>query len=133
MATDEPMLLPFNESYDGTDVNPGGNPARFITGAEDGLTAHSGGGHAGLALSTLADVHRITTVAADHDSVLLPASQAGLNQYVVNAGAHILDIYGLGTDTINAIAANSPLSIAAGKTVLLTCPVAGAWYGILTA
>jgi hypothetical protein len=93
------------------------------------ITAHSGGGQAN-AVPITTKVAYVTTVAADHDSVVLPAAVVGLSITILNEGAHILDVYGNGTDTINAIAASSPLSLASPKTCILTCPVAGKWYSI---
>lgn len=97
-----------------------------------GVTAHSGGGQAN-AVAITAQQTQVSTVAADHDSVILPPSAAGMLLLVANAGAHILDIYAHASETINAIAALSPISPAAGKNILFFCPIAGNWYGILTA
>lgn len=134
MPTPEPMLLPFNEEYDGTDVNPGGNPTRFITGAEDGLTAHAGGGQANaLPLSTGADIHRITTCATIGDSVKLPPSIPGLEEIVINNGATSLNVFPQTGDQINALAVNTAFAVAAGKTASFYCPLAGAWHSILSA
>lgn len=98
-----------------------------------GLTAHSTGGQSSATPIT-SRIAYVTVVAADHDSVLLPVSTPGLELTVINNSAHILDVYGRGNDTINAIAATSPYTgMTAGKTARFTCPAAGKWFANLSA
>jgi hypothetical protein len=103
------------------------------TSSPTGLTARSGGGQANATPITT-KIAYVTLVQADHDSVLLPVSTQGVELTVINAGGHILDVYGRDNDTINAIAATNPFTgMAAGKTARFTCPVEGKWFALLTA
>ena len=95
------------------------------------LTALAGGGQSGATLLSAA-LNRVTTVATDHDSAILPASSPGNVVAVFNKGAHILDVYANGTEVINAIAASSPISLAAAKSAFFVCSVAGTWDTIPT-
>ena len=98
-----------------------------LDASTDAITAHSGGGQASaVALTT--PLNRVTVCAADHDSVKLPAAKAGMKVSVINSTAHILDVYATGTETINAIAASSPLSVGAALVTELKCPVDGKWF-----
>ena len=105
-----------------------------LVSTQEGLTALSGGGAAGATVVT-AEIARFTTVAADHDSCILPLAVPGVELTIINAGSHILDVYPNQTspDQINAIAAGSPFSPAAAKVVMFFCTKAGFWHTILTA
>ena len=97
------------------------------------LTALSGGGQTG-ATQLQTGLNQIATVAAGNDSCILPASIPGNIVVVSNkAAANASNIYAQGTDTINAIAASSPFSLAANKVAIFFCFVAGTWNSILTA
>jgi hypothetical protein len=94
----------------------------------DALTAHSGGGKtSALALSK--QVNRFSTVAAELDSALLPASAAGGFVVVTNGGAHGADLYGAGSDTINDVLTTTAFYLPDGATALFYSTVAGKWYG----
>ena len=104
------------------------NAGEFIYESfSDTLTAHSGGGQAS-ALALTSEMNRITTVAAAGDSVRLPASAAGLTIILENAGANPMQVYGAGTDTINAVATATGVSQMQGSVVIYTCYTAGAWF-----
>lgn len=92
----------------------------------DNLTAHAGGGQ-GSALALTAEVNRVTTVATAGDSVSLPASAAGLDVVVINAGANPMQVYGAGTDTINGVATGTGVSQMPSSVVIYVCATAGAW------
>lgn len=98
-----------------------------VFSAADALTAHSGGGKAS-ALALAAQINRITVAAAEHDSVLLPAAVAGGFAVVINSGAHGVDAYGAGTDTINGVVTANPTFIPAGQMYVFYAPVAGKWF-----
>lgn len=101
-------------------------PTSFLIGSsQDGITAHSGGG-APSATPVTAQIVRVSTVAADHDSVKLPASLGGIELAIDNDGTHVLDIYPVGSDTIEDGA--GPISITAGSDISLVSPVTGKWY-----
>lgn len=93
------------------------------------ITAHSGGGKSS-AFALAAQVNRVATVAAQHDSLLLPPSAAGNLVVVTNDGANGADLYGAGTDTINNVATANSTYIPAGQTLVFWSPVAGKWFGV---
>lgn len=72
----------------------------------DGITAFAGGGKASATPLTSA-VNRLSTVATGADSVLLPAVSAndiGLEVEIINDGAAAAQVFGQGSDTIDAVA-----------------------------
>jgi hypothetical protein len=79
-------------------------------------------------------INRITTVAAGNDSVKLPASVAGMEIVVINAAAaNSAAVYPASGDAINALSANAAFTLAANKTAIFFCAVAGTWNSVLTA
>lgn len=101
--------------------------------ATDGLTALAGGAQAGTSLANYA-INRFTTVASAADSAQLPPAVAGRMRVVINAAAsNAMAVFGQTGDVINAIAANSAFSVAANKTAIFFCAVAGTWNSVLTA
>lgn len=86
------------------------------------LTAHAGGTQA-AALALTARYNRVDTVGSAADSVLLiAATQLGQRQHVKNnAGVNALQMFGAGTDTINAVATATGVALAAGKSVEVIC------------
>lgn len=108
--------------------------AGYVQGsAANALTAHAGGGQ-GSALALARQINRVTTVTTAGDSVLLPVSVAGRMVTVINAAAaNAMDIFPQSGDAINALSANTALSVAANKVVTFYCAVAGTWNSLLTA
>lgn len=101
--------------------------------AANALTAHSGGGQ-GSALALTKAINRITTVAAAADSVKLPAAVAGLSVVVTNAAAtNAMNCFPASGEVINALSANTALSIVANHTVIFFCAVNGTWNSVVTA
>jgi hypothetical protein len=98
------------------------------TSVTDAITAHAGGGQASATALTTG-LNRVTVVATAADSVRLPASAAGLEVWIVNDTANAMQVFGASTDTINNVATATGVSVAAGKTVVYRCPVAGKWFG----
>lgn len=98
----------------------------FYESAADGLTAHAGGGQAN-ATPLSKELNRVSTVATAGDSVVLPASAPGLTIIVINNGANSCQVFGLGTDTIDGVAAATGVSQMPGSSVIFTCTAAGAW------
>lgn len=133
-------LLTINYDVDGTQgqntykvsgddliVNPD------VSAAQNGLTALAGGGQSG-ATALKYGVNRVTVVATAGDSVLLPAAKAGHSVAVINAdAAEAMDMFPAVGESINALSANTALSVAVNKTLLLVCAVDGIWNSILTA
>lgn len=95
--------------------------------ATDNITANAGGGQTNATLLT-SEMNKVTTVATAGDSVKLPASVAGLTIILENAAANAMQVFGLGTDTINGVATATGVSQMAGSVVIYTCYTAGAWY-----
>jgi hypothetical protein len=96
-----------------------------------GLTAHAGGMQTS-ALQLTAYYNNVTTVATAADSVKLPASVAGLEVIVSNSAAsNAMQVFGLGTDTINSVAAATGVSQPAGTTMRYVCYSAGNWIANL--
>lgn len=102
--------------------------------SQNGITAHSGGTKA-AAFQLPANVAQfeIDTVAADTDSALLPAAKAGQTVMVFNAGAHTLDLYGKGTDTINLAVTATAYALTTGQCAIFFCCKDGIWGAIKTA
>lgn len=97
------------------------------------ITAHAGGGQ-GSATALTTAMNRVTTVATAGDSVVLPAAAAGRTVIVINAAAsNAMDCFPASGDSINALTADTALSIAANKSVMFNCVVAGIWNSIVTA
>jgi len=91
------------------------------------LTAHAGGGQ-GSALQLAKQMNRVTTVASAGDSVKLPAAVAGMQVLVINAAAsNAMDCFPASGEVINALAADTALSIIADSSVLFSCAVNGIW------
>lgn len=93
----------------------------------NGLTAHSGGGQAS-ALALVSYVNNISTVAAVGDSVRLPVSAAGMVIAVGNSATNAMQVYGAGTDTINAVATGTGVTQQPNTVCFYECSAAGAWF-----
>jgi hypothetical protein len=99
----------------------------------NGLTAKAGGGQSGATLLS-AELNRVTTVATAADSCLLGSAVPGATVWVVNAAsANAMNVFPATGESINALAANTALSVAANKVIVFTCAVAGVWNSLLTA
>ena len=132
-------FVPFGFALDASTVNPcrvlhspGVAAALQLSTATDGITALSGGGQSGATAIT-SKLNTVSTVAADHDSVLLPVAAAGLEVIIKNTSAHTLDIYPNTGDAIDAGAANAVYSLATVKSVHLFSTAAGHWRSLLSA
>lgn len=101
--------------------------------ADNALTAFAGGGQASATALTK-QINRVTTVASAADSVKLPAAKAGAEVWVINAAAaNAMTVYPQTGEVINALSANTGLSVAANKTIAFVCAVDGTWNSLLTA
>lgn len=97
------------------------------------LTAFAGGGQAS-AIQLQYGVSRVTTVASAADSVKLPKAQAGMSITVINAAAaNAMNVFPSSGEVINALSADTALSVAANKAIVFTCAVNGTWNSNLTA
>lgn len=111
--------------------------ASLISGATTaGVTAFAGGGQ-GSATAITTPVATVDTVATAADSVKLPApTYAGQMVLLVNSTANSMQVFGAGTDTINAVATATGVAQAAGKTALYiatTTGTAAKWFRNLSA
>lgn len=105
----------------------------FFHSAVSALTAHAGGGQ-GSALQLAKGINRVTTVTTAADSVKLPAAVAGMDVVVVNAAAaNAMDVFPASGESINALSANTAISVAANKVIIFYCAVTGIWNSNLTA
>lgn len=106
---------------------PNPQAALFFELSQDTITAHAGGGQA-AATQITGQTARVTVVATSGDSVVLPASAGGLEVLVINHGANPMQVYGLGTDTIDDQASATGVSQMQNSLVIYTCATAGNWY-----
>lgn len=93
-----------------------------IAGIQDGITAHAGGTKA-AAYQLTAAINRISTCATNGDSVLLPAvsvADVGLQVEVYNDGAADAQVFGNGSDTIDAVATATGVVLTAAKRCVYT-------------
>lgn len=94
----------------------------------NGITAHAGGGKANATqLDAKFDVHRISVCATAADSVLLPPAEAGRAVVVINDGAAAAQVFGKGTDTIDAVVTATGVPLTNAKRCIYYCVTAGAW------
>jgi hypothetical protein len=115
------------------DDNDVGLIAEAIGSVANAITARAGGGQA-LATPLTATINRVTTVATAADSVLLPAARAGAFVTVINAAAaNAMNVFPQTGQVINALAANTALSVVANRTVTFFCAVDGTWNSLVTA
>ena len=102
-------------------------------GAVNGVTAAVGSSQA-TGVAVTAAITRVTTVGTAGDALTLPKAAPGLQLVVINAAAaNSMDVFPAVGDAINALSADAALAVAANKTVLLVCAVAGFWNAIVTA
>lgn len=106
-----------------------------LVGVQDVLnsvTALAGGGKTGATPLTAA-INRISVCATAADSVLLPPALKGIDVFVQNDGVASAQVFGQGTDTINAVATATGVAQAAAKAALYVCYADGAWVRLLSA
>lgn len=107
----------------------------FKLGVNAAATAHAGGGQAN-ATQLSAGITSVATVATAADSVKLPPGEAGLVCILRNSAANSMQVFGNGTDTIDAVATATGVAQAAGIDALYYCisnQPAAAWGRILSA
>lgn len=96
------------------------------------ITAHSGGGQAN-AVALVQGINQIATVAANGDSVRLPASAAGISVVVINNSANNANLFPASGDSIESGSANAAFNVPGGKTATFFSPAAGQpWGGVLS-
>lgn len=80
-----------------------------------------------------ARINRVTTVGAANGAVVLPAALPGDLRIVTNVGANTANVFPVANEFITPGAANASVQIAANKTAIFSCGVAGKWDMVLTA
>jgi hypothetical protein len=129
-------------------VYPAGRAVNFQTGtglhdvsmlaSGNGWSAASiaarAGGTQALATPIRSAITLIAVCATAADSVQLPPAVGGQLLWLVNAGAASAQVFAAaGADTINGVANGTGIALANGKSLTLVCPLAGAWFTILSA
>lgn len=103
----------------------------MIQSLENSITAAPGGTQAkAIPLGLGYGIHVVTTVASGNDSVAMErlATGSGYMTWIYNAAAsNSMQLYGQGTDTIDAVATATGVAIAAGRGRLLFDYAAGKW------
>lgn len=100
--------------------------------ATDAITARASGGQTNATALT-ATFNNVTVVATAADSVKLPLAVAGLWVAVRNSAANSLQVFGDGTDTINAVATATGVAVPTLTSTLFFCVTsapAGKWFGV---
>lgn len=99
---------------------------------EAALTAKGGGGQDSSATSTHA-VAIVATVSAGNDSFTLPAATgSGRVRLVSNqAAANSMQLFGLGSDTVNAANSGTGVAVAAKKNALCVDYASGKWFAVI--
>lgn len=125
-----------------TSAYTGGNTQRpidlFLTdesSANDAVAAAAGGGQTNATQLT-ATSNNVTTVATAADSVKLPLAVAGARVHIRNSAANSMQVFGAGTDTINAVATATGVAQAATTSAIYFCTKsapAGKWFRVLSA
>jgi hypothetical protein len=98
-----------------------------------GLVALASGGQTGATPMMEGHINHVGTVATAADSVMLPLAKAGACVWGVNATANSMNMYPRSGQTINALAADATLAIAAGKAFHAFCATSGNWRVVLSA
>lgn len=97
------------------------------------VTATPAGTQATSVLLNAAQVN-ITAVATANDGVKLPPALVGMEVSIVNSdAADAAQIFASGSDTINATAGATGVSLAAGAAIILRCIKDGNWRRFVSA
>lgn len=119
------IVLPGKRLLDGDAINDLANLINFASTYS--LTALAGGGRPG-ATQLNNGLNQVTTVASGADSVVLPSAVKGSLVYVINDGASAMQVFALGSDTIDGTAGATGVSQAAGASSWYVCPKNAVWY-----
>lgn len=132
-----PLPFPYS-TWDGvsyTRTMPGGASvildanARVIFPATTGIVANPGGGRAG-ATALPGEFNQVTTsvaAVAPFDSVVLPASNAGLDIVVANQTNNPIQVFAAGADTINGVAGATGITQPPNSVEVYYCVAPGLW------
>ena len=103
------------------DTSTGGYSIKSVTA---GITAANPGNQTDGALTT--DINEVSTVGADNDAVTLPSAATGMEVFIINNGANILEIWPFTDDDLGA-GANTATTLAAGANVTFVAYNAVNW------
>jgi hypothetical protein len=101
----------------------------------DNLVALAGGGQAG-ATALREGINRVVTVATAADSAGLPQTGENIGETVIfvpAAAANARTVYPAPGEFINALSANTGISVAANRVIAFYCTSPGRWHSQLTA
>lgn len=110
-----------------------------LMAAGNGFSAASITAHAGGTRTPATPIRQALTLiavcATAGDSVMLPPATGGQLLWLSNAGAASCQMFADSStsDTINGVVAATGVALAAGKSMVLMCPLPGAWFGVLSA
>lgn len=107
--------------------SPSANTSLFNELAQTGITANATQTQA-AATPITGQMALVSTVAAAGNGIVLPASAAGLEIFVINKGANPMQVYGLSADKIDDQTASVGVVQMAGSAVIYACAAAGNWY-----
>ena len=129
MVAKTPAPFPIGlQMMDGSAMNAA--LAADITSSEDGITATAAGNQATARLLT-AVLNRLSVVATNGDSVKLPLGLvSGQYAIIINDGVANAQVYGSGTDTIDAVATATGVTLSAGKRGFFWCLTPGLWQSM---
>lgn len=97
------------------------------------ITARAGGTQAS-ATPIRSALTLIAVCATAGDSVQLPPAVGGQFLLLTNGGAASANMFANpGADTLNGVANGTAVPLAVGKSIMLFSPLAGAWFGVLSA
>jgi len=96
----------------------------LLFSVDNALTAV--GTNRATALVLTKDINNITTAAASTGAVL-PAGVVGMAITVFNAGANAIKVYGNGSDTIDAVAGATGVTLTNAKRATFYCVAANTW------
>lgn len=97
------------------------------------LVALASGGQTGATPLMEGHINHVGTVATAADSVMLPLAKTGAVTWGVNDTAASMNMFPKPGQSINALAADAALAIAAGKAFQAFCAESGNWRVILSA
>ena len=113
----------------GVGLGTGYSSSFTTTSFADGLST-TGTVQAGATLVTTS-LARFTTVGSANGACVLPASTAGLNITIINAGANTMLIYPASGEYVNALAQNAAFALIPGGVCSFYSTLASKWHTLL--
>ncbi len=100
-----------------------------MPGIQDTVTALASGGRPG-APAMIVGWNRLSVVANAADSVVMPPAVAGSQVVIINDGAAAAQVFGAGSDTIDAIAGATGVVLTNAKRAIFYCLTAPRWQSL---